>query len=1097
MSRLSLSFILLSSLVFAVDAPKPYEAKVAPASDEPTRAVKNFQIPKGMNIDLWAAEPQLANPVIFCIDHKNRFYVAETFRLHAGVPDIRGIMSWLDDDLACRTVEDRLDMMKRRLGKKFADTGVHHERIRLLEDTTGKGKADRSVVFADGFNRPQDGIAAGLLARGDTVWYACLPDLWMLRDPKNIGKADERKILSTGYGVRIGFIGHDLHGLVMGPDGKIYFSIGDRGLNVKTKDRHLFNPDSGAVLRCNPDGSDLELFATGLRNPQELAFDDHGNLFTGDNNSDGGDRARWVYLVEGGDSGWRIGYQFGTAQGNRGPWNAEKLWHPQHPGQPAWHIPPITNLGDGPSGLVHYPGIGLPDRYKNHFFLADFRGQANNSGIRSFANKPKGAGFELTDSHEFVWNVLATDVDFGTDGAMYISDWVHGWGLTGKGRLWRVSDPDSLKNPAVAETKKLLAEGFSKRKPTELAKLLAHADRRVRMEAQFALATNGKAGVETLNQVASENRSLLARLHGIWGLGQLAKKNPDALDVVRKLLADKEEEVRAQSAKVLGESKDTKSGESLVNLLKDESPRVRFFAAGTLAKIGDNRAVDALVSLVRDNDDKDVYLRHAAVRALASCADNKRLFSVGKDRSASVRRAVVLAYRHKGSADIATFLDDSDPEIALEAARAINDVPIDAAMPKLASLIGKTGLSESLGYRVLNANFRLGKADNANAVARFAARSTEKEPLRVEAIRELEMWDKPPGRDRVMGVWRPAPERPKGLGVSAFRASLGGIMTGPGNLRKEAARIAAKLGVKDIGPALFATVSDTKQAPAVRAETLRALQALKDERLEKAVTLALTDSQPLVRAEARRVLSATKPDEALKSLAEVLDKGEMIEKQSAFDVLGNMKGQESEKLLGQWLDQLIASKVPAEARLDLVEAAEKHKGLSGKLTQYEKTHPKNEPFGKWRESLSGGDAESGRRIFLHKSEVSCLRCHRAAGEGVGEVGPDLTGIAAKQKRDYLLESIVLPNKQIAKGFETVEIVLDNGKQVSGIVKSEDDKEVRLMNAEGQIVTVKKDRIETRRTGKSSMPEDLTKHLTRREMRDLVEYLASLKQEPKK
>src|SRR4051794_11183414 len=90
--------------------PKPYTPHIAKASDEPARAAKNFRGPKGMDISLWAAEPMLANPVVFAIDHKNRFYVAETFRLHQGVPDIRGIMDWLDDDLACRTVEDRVAM---------------------------------------------------------------------------------------------------------------------------------------------------------------------------------------------------------------------------------------------------------------------------------------------------------------------------------------------------------------------------------------------------------------------------------------------------------------------------------------------------------------------------------------------------------------------------------------------------------------------------------------------------------------------------------------------------------------------------------------------------------------------------------------------------------------------------------------------------------------------------------------------------------------------------------------------------------------------------------------------------------------------------
>src|SRR3954468_19998573 len=69
--------------------------KVAPASDEGERAMKRFRIPKGFKVELFAAEPMLANPVAFSIDEKGHFFVAETFRLHAGVTDIRGHMNWL------------------------------------------------------------------------------------------------------------------------------------------------------------------------------------------------------------------------------------------------------------------------------------------------------------------------------------------------------------------------------------------------------------------------------------------------------------------------------------------------------------------------------------------------------------------------------------------------------------------------------------------------------------------------------------------------------------------------------------------------------------------------------------------------------------------------------------------------------------------------------------------------------------------------------------------------------------------------------------------------------------------------------------------
>src|SRR5207237_10445409 len=143
------------------------------------------------------------------------------------------------------------------------------------QDEHGRGRADRSVVEDDDYRGPLDGAAAGILGRGDDVYFANIPNLWLLRDTKGAGHPNVRKSLSYGYGVRYNFLGHDLHGLRFGPDGRLYFSIGDRGMHVVTREgRVLDNPDSGAVLRCDPDGSNLEIFATGLRNPEDLVFDE-------------------------------------------------------------------------------------------------------------------------------------------------------------------------------------------------------------------------------------------------------------------------------------------------------------------------------------------------------------------------------------------------------------------------------------------------------------------------------------------------------------------------------------------------------------------------------------------------------------------------------------------------------------------------------------------------------------------------------------------------------------------------------------------------------------------------------------------------------
>ena len=700
-------------------------------------------------------------------------------------------------------------------------------------------------MFADGFNHVADGIGAGLLARNGKVWYTCIPDLWYLKDTKGTGHADVKKSLATGFGVHVGYLGHDLHGLRMGPDGRIYFSIGDRGANVKTDKGSIFNPDTGAVFRCNPDGSELELFTMGLRNPQELAFDKYGNLFTCDNNSDSGDRVRWTYLVEGGDSGWRIGYQFDTAVGIRGPFNAEKIWDPPFDGQPAYIVPPIANIGDGPSGLTYYPGLGLPERYQGHFFLADFRGSNGSSGIRSFANKPKGAGFEMVDSHEFAWSVLATDVDFGPDCALYISDWVNGWEKPNKGRIYKISYPEAEKDKDVLSVKKLLAKGFTQRSNKELAALLEHKDMRIRLEAQYALATKGQDGVETLGGIAAHGKNQLARIHAIWGLGQIGRAGGPAWKVLLDEAEDGDAEVRAQVLKVLGDGRVEAARPKFLEGLENSEPRVRFFAAQGLARIGTNKDdLKAVTAMLRANADQDPWLRHPGVMALTACDDKAALLAAGDDPSAAVRMGVLLALRRKGDPAVAKFLKDAEPKIVAEAARAINDVPIEAAFPQLAAMSNQTKLPTTMLFRIINANFRLGKLENAQAVAALATRTDVPEAIRIDALRALQEWAKPKGRDRVMGLWRPLEPRSESIAKEAVRPVLGGIFSGPDKVRQEAAKAAANLGIQEVGPALFELVADTKRPTQVRVETLRTLATLKDAKLDQAMELALADTDP-------------------------------------------------------------------------------------------------------------------------------------------------------------------------------------------------------------------------------------------------------------
>jgi len=1278
---------LANVLAGEAEAPPAYNPKLAAASDAGETAIKGFKLAEGLKCQLFAAEPMLANPVCLEVDHLGRVYVVETFRHSIGV-DTGSMGLTLDQDLSLRTVQERIEMLKKRWGNEVEKFTKEHDRIRIIEDTDGDGKADKASVYADGFNGIPDGIGAGLLAfnppgsapAGVDLFYTCIPNLWKLRDSDSDGKADTRKSLSYGYGVHGGYLGHDLHGLRMGPDGRIYYTVGDRGMHVVFEGKTYHYPDQGVCMRCNPDGSELEVFAHGLRNPQELAFDEFGNLFTGDNNSDGGDKARWVYIVQDGDCGWRDGYQYIPANPARGNWNAEKLWQPYFKGQAAYINPPIANFGNGPSGLTYYPGTGLGEKYNGTFFLVDFRGGPNDSGVHAFKLKPKGAGFEIEKPSQFFWRVLGTDAEFGPDGALYLCDWVQGWGKPNKGRVYKVFDPVAQEDALVKETKKLLNEGMQKRSNEELAKLLAHPDMRVRQGAQFQLAFKGAEVVAMLEGIARTSTARMARIHALWALGQIERALPKAAaptaayKVSLALLADKDAEIRAQAVKLLGECKSAVAKE-IIPLLKDENARVRFFAGMALSRHADASIIEPVFAMLRENADEDPNLRHAGVTALAGIKDAALLLEKRNDPSPFARMGILLALRRQENPQIALFLKDADSALVLEAARAINDIPIPDAMEKLAEMVkpsdAKTAVKEPEGLRLtleywtetqgnqvteltknpnfpgkptsstelsifeipadigdnygtrvsglitapkdgeytfyvcgddsaelflstsekpedkkriasfkeytdarqwdkypeqasqpvtlkagqkyyietlhkeggggdhlavgwklpdgkmqrpigstgdsvgtpenvllllraLNANFRVGKDENARALAAYAARNDVSSALRVEALYHLTHWAPAPSaldkgelrgiRDRIMNTFRPIPARSDAAAIAAIKPEVAGLLLQPkSDIQLAAAQLAAKYQLSDAGPALLALVSNEKSSGEARTEALKALAALKHASLYTAVTRALNDKNVKLRQEAGAQLAKLNPDEAIPMLEGVLKNGAVPEKQSSLMLLAKMKKPAADKIVGDWMDQLLAGKVAPEMQLDVIESVKGGSDAKSKekLKQYEAAIPKDNELAPFKVTLAGGDAELGKKVFFEHATGQCLRCHKNGGHG-GEVGPELLGVATKRDRNYLLESIVAPNNQIAEGFEMIVVAMTDGRVQMGILKGDTDKQLTLLPADGKPITIPKDQIKTRKSQKQSAMPPMGEVLSKVEIRNLLEYLSTLK-----
>ncbi len=616
-----------------------------------------------------------------------------------------------------------------------------------------------------------------------------------------------------------------------------------------------------------------------------------------------------------------------------------------------------------------------------------------------------------------------------------------------------------------------------------------------------------RVGGNVRDDRGQEGRS--TRLHALGGLGQLGRRDAKILAPAIALLNDADDEVRAQAAKGLGDARVADAYDGLVPLLADKSSRVRAFAAHALGKIARPDCVPQIATLLRENNDRDAYLRHAGVMALTGVGakDPSALLKIARDDSPAVRMGVLLALRRLNHEAIARFLDDADPNVVLEAARAINDEPVEAAMPALAAqlekpqLAQKTKRDEMVLMRVLNANYRLGTPEAAQRLARYASTDGANEFYRVDALRMLASWQRVPGRDHIVGLWRPLPERDPKIARDAATPAVAAILkAAPDTIRAEAARLVAILGIDD--PAVLTQLASSKQLGSqVRAAAMAALASANDPRATEAIRAGLADPDLPVRLEAIRL--AGKLPDGIKLLQDVLVKPEMgvPELQVALAALGNAPsatehdgGANADQVLSAALDKLVANQWPVELQLDLIEAADKRQKqfLDKKIAQFRDARDAKEGVAAYPDVLVGGDVEAGKKVFLERADVSCLKCHAVEKQG-GNAGPDLAGIGGKQTREYLLESILYPQKHIAPGWETVIVRLKKGGDVvTGVLKSETKDEVVVDVPEKGPHTIKTKDIDKRRGGQSAMPADISKTLSRRDMRNLVEYLATLK-----
>jgi|MDSW01.1.fsa_nt_gb putative membrane-bound dehydrogenase-like protein len=708
-----------------------------------------------------ARNPYLANPVCLEIAPDFGIYIGETYRQENwGVPDNRTYPDWLHEDLRLQTVEERGEMYKKYYPELVEAWTEKEDRIALLRDLDGDYLIDKSTPFAAGFSDLVAGTGAGLLYFDNSIYYTCIPDLWKMSDTDGDDRADQKESLQSGFGVRVAFRGHDMHGLTVGPFGRIYWSIGDRGYNIKTKEGlHFLRPETGAVFRCWPDGSNLEVFCTGLRNPQELAFDDYGNLFTVDNNCDAGDRARLLHLSRSSDSGWRMNLQYLP---ERGPWMAESWWDASKTDLPKFLNPALANISAGPSGLAYYPGVGMGPTYKGSFFLADFRGDPGNSGIIRFSVEPSGAGFAFKEMEEFWWNILATDICFAPDGSLYATDWVQGWIGEGQGKLFR-ADFAGGDIDLQEQTLYFLQTDIKLERDKTLLNLLNHPDRRVRQRAQFEL--RERESVPALHALAIDSfADRQARVHALWALAGKSLIDNQSY-IPEACFKDADEEVRAQAIRSSAEFPNKKDLPFFIEALKDPSPRVQYFAAlacGSLSEFStlweSSESYLGLYQLAKSSTD---HLVHSALSfALSRLASAAEILKLTPHHNEQQRLVSVIALRKQGSSALLEFVEDQSRNVASEAVLAIYDLGLEALKLELSSLpLSHTKYTSGAVRRILASKNLKGNQECLFDIYDYMSEMSNPEGLRREALEYLSEWEAPSEFDKVLNEWQELPSR--------------------------------------------------------------------------------------------------------------------------------------------------------------------------------------------------------------------------------------------------------------------------------------------------------------------------------------------------
>ena len=1066
------------------------------------------------------------------VDRQGRVFVTQTNRLEAEEVSLLQSPYLHEEDMALTTVEGKEAWLRENYSPQIAasqgfmdqnddgvvdlaDLVIRSEKLFTLRDEDDNGVFEDAQLYADDFKEITTGVAHSVTPIGESVYATIIPNLWKLTDTDGDDRADIRERLVHGFANHIGYGNHDLHCVVRGYDGKIYWSMGDRGLNVVSQEgiRWAY-PHTGAVMRCNLDGSEFEVVATGLRNCQAFDFDDYGNLFSVDHDADfQGEMERLVFLPEGSDSGWRNYYQYRTsnrvlkeaAKDLYSPWLAERMWQPLHQGQPSHFLPPIENSWNAPAAFSYQPGAALGGKYRGHFLIG-LMGE-----IRAIKMIPDGASFRR-EGEDIVVGQMGVQVlssVIAPDGRLLFTLWNP---LAGLSPLWALQ-LESGHDPEGAKVEALLKQGMTARPIDELVELLGFADRRVRLEAQFELAARKET--KALKDAALNRRlPQLARIHGVWGLIQLKYWDEQLFNT---LAFDQDNELVAQLARWTGTighaNESTQSRQrAAVSLLDHSSPRVKLLAAIACGRLKARDALAGLEQMIAQAENKSPVLREAGVIGLVGAASPQDLTALARHGSEAVRIAAVVALRRKGRLrDLLEFLQDKSVQVQQDALRAIYDEANEQTFERypetlsaVAEQYSKTS-SPAVAMRALAANRRLGTREALERIISYLIESQSLERRdRIVAMDVLASWSKASTLDPVDGRYFPVPAFSAEDLKRAILPHAKSLINDPDP--SIAGRMIGLLAeIEATGTFLEQAVDqvlDETVATALRLAWMSMLTGLRGDRdAELADAIAVkalsANAFELRLASAQYLINRGKnQDEVHRYLRSVLQNNkESKEVQGALRMLKQVP--ERSVILRHLIVQLMKDRVSPDIHLDLVEAAEgvmePDKDLQEVFSQYKVWASKQKPFGTFNVTLKGGDPNQGKIIFFRHTLALCSKCHSLSDDIGQQVGPSLQGVADRLSPGELLESMLYPHAELVSGYGIQTLKIKDGRTVTGAQLEETEEEIKLKQTDGKIEAFSKSDISSMTEPIGTMPS-MKQILSKRELRDLVAYLSTLRME---